>query len=327
MRKPDRNGRPPKILLGISGGKDSCYLLHQAVRKYNLDVLAYTFDNGFFADGARDNVRKIVEALGVPHRYVSVGDELNRRIYRNLLKSNCSDFCMPCANGSLVCAFNLAREVGADIILWGLCPRTEPILPLEFLSPYDYRYMVDAAGQGLSRDELEIFAPCKLQNALMNLTVSRIRVVFMPEYVEWNEIGIRDVLRDEYGWVDHGAGTPHFDCVVNEAVNYFQNRRLGVSKVAERLSQMVRTGQMTRDEALVELDREDCTTEPTESVDAVCDRLGLTREDIRPWLDGTARDFRAFKGYSRLFHRLSPLFLLAAKLGLTSESLYQKYRL
>ena len=34
-------------LVGVSGGKDGAYVLHQLVRKYDLKALTYTFDNEF----------------------------------------------------------------------------------------------------------------------------------------------------------------------------------------------------------------------------------------------------------------------------------------
>ena len=40
-------------VVGLSGGKDSTYVLYQMVKKYNLKVLAATYDNGFLTDFAR----------------------------------------------------------------------------------------------------------------------------------------------------------------------------------------------------------------------------------------------------------------------------------
>src|SRR5512141_3243669 len=50
-----------------SGGKDSSYTLKLAVEKYGLTVLSFTLDNGFVAPEARDNINRVVDALGVDH--------------------------------------------------------------------------------------------------------------------------------------------------------------------------------------------------------------------------------------------------------------------
>lgn len=66
---------------------------------------------------------------------------------------------------------------------------------------------------------------------------------------------------------------------------------------------------------------EDTTDEPVESIEEIRRRLDLTRDDLRPLLDGTARDYQAFPNYATHFRR----FRLLWKLGLTGESLYWKY--
>jgi tRNA(Ile)-lysidine synthase TilS/MesJ len=322
FRRADGNGFQ-KALVGLSGGKDSCYTLHM-MAKYGIPVIAYTYDNGFLSEGARDNIDRFVQRL--EHRYVSVGDEVNRQVYRALLKNGCSDFCMPCANGALAQAFELARKENVGFIVWGLSPRTEPILPLEMLNAYDFRFMADAVRSNGATPNLRPFANCGLMKAFYLTFIKRLRIVFLPEYIEWNEDEICRLLQEEYGWVDYGKGKPHFDCVANRAVDYFMYRRLGVSKGAEKLSVMVRCGQLSRSEALEALAREEITEEPRESVDAICERLGLTRDDLAPLLEGSAKDYTQFRSYASLFRALSGVFWLTFKMGFTSESLYQKYR-
>ncbi|MFW5781950.1 MAG: 7-cyano-7-deazaguanine synthase, partial [Candidatus Muiribacteriaceae bacterium] len=57
-----------------SGGKDSTAVLYQAVRKYNLNPLAFTFDHGFELDRALKNVRRACRVLDVEHKLVRCGD-------------------------------------------------------------------------------------------------------------------------------------------------------------------------------------------------------------------------------------------------------------
>ncbi|NNF04243.1 MAG: amino acid adenylation domain-containing protein, partial [Rhodothermales bacterium] len=53
-------------LMLLSGGKDSTYALCRLV-DMGLDVLAFTLDNGFISEGAKANIRRVVETLGVDH--------------------------------------------------------------------------------------------------------------------------------------------------------------------------------------------------------------------------------------------------------------------
>jgi tRNA(Ile)-lysidine synthase TilS/MesJ len=53
-RNPQPGTHPYDILMAYSGGKDSTYTLNLLKRKYKLDVLAVSFDNGFISRRAVD---------------------------------------------------------------------------------------------------------------------------------------------------------------------------------------------------------------------------------------------------------------------------------
>lgn len=320
--------RNPKYnaLVGISGGKDSSYVLHLMVKRYKANVLAFTHDNGFYADEARQNVDTMVKALGVDHRYVGTDKQLLRRIYQALLKNRCADLCLGCPTGGIAAANALAVQHHIPMVVWGFSPQTEPIFPLELTATYDYRYLVNAVRPYVKRSELTSFRHAGLPWLFYTMFVRRLRYVFLPEYVDWNEEEIREVLSGEYGWVDYGEGWPHFDCVLSTVYDYFLNRRLGTSRVVEQLSQMARCGQLTRDDALKKLEAHDPVEEPAAAVAELCRRLDVTRDDLEPFLRGAVKDYRYFKGYTSLFHRFSWVFWLSHKLGLMSETPYLKYR-
>ena len=56
---------PYQVLLAYSGGKDSTYTLYLLRKKYNVSVLAVTFDNGFITEQCRQNIHEVTANLGV----------------------------------------------------------------------------------------------------------------------------------------------------------------------------------------------------------------------------------------------------------------------
>src|SRR4051812_36465041 len=54
------------VLVNLSGGKDSCYLLHKLKQDYGLNVLAFTTDMNV-PEVAWENIRRTIEKLDVKH--------------------------------------------------------------------------------------------------------------------------------------------------------------------------------------------------------------------------------------------------------------------
>jgi len=59
-----KNGEPDCIV-GLSGGRDSCYALHLMKTKYKMNPIAYTFDWGLTTDISRINASKMCGQLGI----------------------------------------------------------------------------------------------------------------------------------------------------------------------------------------------------------------------------------------------------------------------
>lgn len=319
--------RNPKYsaVVGISGGKDSTYTLHMLVKHYGLNVIAFTYDNGFFPSGAKENIDKIVKKLNVEHRYIGIDKDVERRMYKAIFKKRSADFCQICMLGALSAANYLAEIEKIPMIVWGISQRTESITPPEYFLANDYRYLVDVVEPDVNRSEFPLFKYADIPRILKLMFIKRVSHVFLPQYIDWDEKEISEFIEKEYAWVDYGGGASHFDCIANAAVDFFTRQRTGVSKVTEKLSQLVRSGQLTRDEALEKLHVQDQVEEPVESVNGVCQSLGVDREDLRAMLEGNTLDYRHFKSYSKYIGRFSWILWITYKLGLTAEGLYQKY--
>ena len=55
------------VLVPLSGGKDSSFMLYLAAVKYRLRVLAMTYDNGFLSPLALKNIQTTVKNAGAQH--------------------------------------------------------------------------------------------------------------------------------------------------------------------------------------------------------------------------------------------------------------------
>jgi hypothetical protein len=74
-----RKGNEPDCILPFSGGRDSCYGLHFAVKELGLKPITYTYDWGMVTDLGRRNISKMTADLGVENIIVAADIGKKRR--------------------------------------------------------------------------------------------------------------------------------------------------------------------------------------------------------------------------------------------------------
>ena len=76
----------PNCIIPLSGGRDSCFALHLAKKKFNLKSISYTYDWGLVTDLARRNISRMCSELDVEN--IIFADDISKK--RNFIKKNVS---------------------------------------------------------------------------------------------------------------------------------------------------------------------------------------------------------------------------------------------
>lgn len=74
----------PNCIVLLSGGRDSCYGLHYAVKELGLRPIAYSYDWGMLTDLGRRNQARMCGALGVEHIPISADIVKKERIFERM---------------------------------------------------------------------------------------------------------------------------------------------------------------------------------------------------------------------------------------------------
>ncbi|MGA2651950.1 MAG: hypothetical protein ABSF28_15570 [Terracidiphilus sp.] len=117
--------------VAYSGGKDSSFMLYLLQEKYNLRLLAVTFDNGFLSPQSVDNIKTVTSRLNTDHLTVRYRqDHVNAiflnstlsRVYPEHLTMYGSGLCISCIRMVMTAVLRTAIEKRIPMVMLGNSP-------------------------------------------------------------------------------------------------------------------------------------------------------------------------------------------------------------
>jgi len=293
-----RKNKTFDALVGLSGGKDSSYMLYLCCEVYGLKVLSFTKDGGFLSEDAKARIEKLVKALKVPHLYYQdpLAPELSGAFMRKT-----GNFCGPCELSTFNISAILAREYDIPLIMVGSSTRTEAAPPKN-LNPWDPWYFRNVMKDLSYRERLR--CSCYGRNYILleglAYLLRKRRMVLLPNYVEWDDEKNQELFDRKYG-IHFGA--EHSDCWASPVATLLYTKKLGGNdpRVA-KLSLFIRSGKMSRDKALKDL--QTLQSDPAPHVlDNFLKMVGMTRQEFdaasektpSPYITGLPRMFNSLR--------------------------------
>ena len=141
-------------------------------------------------------------------------------------------------------------------------------------------------------------------------------------YVDYVKSDAMSFLKRKFGWQWYDL---HHAENVFAAFNfyYWLPQKFGIDLRFLELGAFVRSGQMSREDALRELEAP--VPYNAEWVEEVKKRLSFTNEEFQKILSQPNKTYRDYKTYRKTFRRLRPIFWLMYKANRAPKSFYIKY--
>ncbi len=258
-------------IVGLSGGKDSSYIVYTLKTKYQARVLTFTCDNGFLTDYARDNINGIVSDFGVDHVWVQPDHGLRRALYASNLRKEGWP-CSACVHMGESAIWKLAYENRIPFIISGRTPEqilrkpsreifeSDTSMILDNLSAYDKKRVEAIAMESLERIHLEkiwfLGAGRDKFHESPGIYLEKefsIPDDFTPEYLYFflyekhDELKMMETLERETRWrnPEKVGLLSHLDCTAHDATGYLYHRMHGVPFVGLETSAMIRHEHMS----------------------------------------------------------------------------------
>ncbi len=307
-------------VMGVSGGTDSSYMAHMAVKEYGLRPLAVHLDNTFNNAIATQNIHKVLGKLNIDLATHVVERNEAEDIYRAFFKASVVDFDVFADIGVPQLLYRTAAKHGLKYQLEGHSFIAEGVSPLGTMYA-DGKYL-KSVHEKFGTVPLRTFPNMDFVSFVKWITVYRIQKIRPLWYVNYSKEEARELLSREYDWkyydghhLENRTGAFHHSIIGPKKFN--------LDSRANSLSASVRAGKITRDAALAELSSEPFVEPGLEEY--MRTRLGLSQAEYAEIMQAPTNTWRDFPTYKKRFERLRPFFHILLKFNLIPESFYIKY--
>lgn len=250
--KAEGKGKQYDCILGLSGGVDSSYLAYLS-KEWGLRPLVVHFDNGWNSELAVHNIERIVSRLGFALATHVMNWEEFRDLQRSYFLASVVDIEVPTDNLIFGALFRLAAKHKVRTILSGTNYATEWLMPPR----WNYRKIdavnIRAIQAKFGSRRLKDLPILGVWNQGRYALLNGIRTFAPLDLIDYSKAGAKKLLIDELGWRDYGG--KHYESVFTRFYQgYVLPRKFGIDKRRAHLSNLILTGEISRSEALAELE-------------------------------------------------------------------------
>lgn len=250
--RSEGRGKDYDCVVGLSGGVDSSYLAYIAKRA-ELRPLAVHVDAGWDSELAVKNIEGIVKKLGLDLvTFVVDWDEM-RDLQAAFMRAGVPNQDIPQDHAFTAAVLRTTAQYGIRYILSGSNTATESILPRSWgYNALDLHHL-KSIHRRFGKRKLRSYPTVGFVSYYFYYPyIKRIRTVRLLNYIEYNKAKAMAVLQQELGWKYYGG--KHYESRFTKFHQaHYLPTKFGFDKRRAHLSSLVVSGQLSREEALTQM--------------------------------------------------------------------------
>lgn len=316
-------GKKYDCVVGVSGGRDTSYCLYYVKEVMKLRPLAVHFDNGWDSEIAKSNIAKLCEKLEVDLHTIIMDWPESRELTNANIRA-----CVPYIDltddiGIASSLFLSAEKEGVKYIILSHSFREEGITPLKwnYIDGKFTRAIIEQFCK-IPLSELKHFRNVELSDMLYWIVWKGIRIVNITNYYDDTGDKIEKFLKERFGWED--TGQHHMDNELFALVYYYSRRKFGFDWRVVELSAKIRTGVVSREEALRALETPPFF-ETEENIEYCLRKQELSREEFEEILRAPNKYFTDYPSYYPILRKFRWLIWILCRLHAIPEHTYEKF--
>ena len=303
IRKYGR-GKEYDSIIGVSGGIDSSYLLHLAKVEMKLNPLVVHIDAGWNSEIAVNNIEKMVKKLDLDLFTYVVNWEEMKDLQVAYLKSSLANQDVPQDHAIFAKLYEIADKKNIKYAITGSNLSSESILP----NAWGY----DASDSIQIKAIHKLFGSIKLKTyPMMGFFgykiywpyIKKMKKVSPLNYLDYDKNKAVEFLKENYDWVYYG-GKHHESKWTKFFQSYYLPFKFGYDKRKAHLSSLIVSGQISREDALIELKKPAYNeSEIDEDKRYIASKLGLSQVEFDEIIALTNQDYRSYPNQEKMLRK------------------------
>jgi len=301
--KADGKGKDFDCIIGMSGGIDSSYLTYAAKELLGLRPLVFHVDAGWNSQIAVNNIERIVDGLGLDLFTEVIDWEEMKDLQRAFFRSGVPHIDTPQDHAFFATMYKFALAHGVRHILTGANLSTECIRnPIEWMYyQSDSRQIRDIHRRFGERPLHNFPVTSILWHKIWLPYVRGIEVLRPLNSMPYIKTEARQLLMDRFGWQPYPQ--KHFESRFTRFYeSYWLPERFGYDVRKVQFSSLIVTGQMTRDEALEELDKPSYDKEEVgQEIEFVANKLDIGIDELMGYMALPRKTYRDYRNQEEIY--------------------------
>ncbi len=246
-------GKDYDVLIGLSGGVDSSLVLHHCL-EFGLKPLCFSVDNGWNDPKADENIMRLVEGLKVPFYRYTIDLKKFMELQGAFMQAGVKNIEIPTDHILMATSLELASKYGIKYIFSGGNVATESIMPASWGHNARDLTHIKAIYKRFTNKRLKGLPLCSIWKWNYYRWIKKIKTVYLLDYLHYDRQKSIELLEREYGYKPYGD--KHYESIFTwwfQAFYLFQ--KFGIDKRKAHLSSLIASKQITREEALKEMEK------------------------------------------------------------------------
>jgi aminotransferase len=246
-------GKKYDCIIGLSGGVDSSYLAHLVVCEFGLRPLAIHVDAGWNSEIATQNIEVLVRELDIDFYSEILDWKSVQELQRAYLFSGIANLDVPQDHAFFTVLYKMVHKHKVSYFLTGGNMATESILPQSWgYDAMDSANLKDIYSKHGRGKKLDYPTYSQFKRYIWDRYITKVQVPRLLDLYPYNRGDAILLLQSNYGWKNYG--NKHDESIWTRWFqSYYLPTKFGFEKRKAHLSSMINSQELTREEALEEL--------------------------------------------------------------------------